>query len=50
LKDEEDIAMIRVSECKYLLALVYKSRIRIEKPGIFLGSGRSVKNFFSSKI
>jgi len=36
LEDDGNILMVRASNCKYLVALVYKHTIRIEKPGKFL--------------
>jgi len=36
LEDDGNILMVRASNCKYLVALVYKNTIRIEKPGKFL--------------
>jgi len=35
-EDEGEIFMVRASACKYFVAIVYKSIIRIEKPAIFL--------------
>jgi len=50
LQMQEDISMIRLSECKYLLALVYGSCISIEKPGELLLQKEFVRFSITLKI
>jgi len=45
LQNKGNLIMTRLSDCKYILALVYRSCVLIEKPGDFLKYSLSVKEF-----